>query len=72
MRSFLWIGVVIVALRIVACSILGCAAAPQAAEASYAAEQLRCVDAAETRAEADACREKVRERWGVAKDGGAK
>lgn len=43
------------------------------ADKTYAAEHLRCVDAYDTRAEIDACRRAVRERWGIAEtvtDGG--
>jgi hypothetical protein len=62
------IGVMLVAAQavtsIAACS--GCSAGPQVSEAAYATEQLRCVDSAKTRDEADACRAKVRERWGIA------
>jgi len=34
-----------------------------AAEASYAAEQLQCVDDARSLEESKACRERVREKW---------
>lgn len=52
----------------------GCSATQKQAEAdaTYAAEHLRCVDAYDTREEIDACRAAVRMRWGVApRDGGA-
>jgi hypothetical protein len=42
----------------------------EAAGATFAAEQLKCVDDAKTKAEADVCREGVRKAWHV--DGGAK
>lgn len=35
------------------------------AESAYLAEQLRCVDIATSRAEADVCRREVRKRWGI-------
>lgn len=38
---------------------------PAEAQAVYLAEQLRCVDQATTRAEADECRAAVRQRWGI-------
>lgn len=41
-----------------------------AAEATYATEHLACVDRYDTHAEIDACRDDVRRRWGVRKDGG--
>lgn len=55
--------------------LLSCASAtPQeksaAADASYMADQLACVDKASTIEESRACRAKVREQWHV--DGGAK
>lgn len=37
-----------------------------AAESSFFAQQLECVDKASTKAEADACRKAVHEKWGVA------
>lgn len=46
-----------------ACATL--AAQKQEAEAEYLGEQLRCVDKAPTREQADACRRAVRERWGI-------
>lgn len=39
------------------------------ADSTYAAEQLKCVDDHETRAEIDACRRAVRIRWGIAETG---
>jgi hypothetical protein len=42
---------------------------PEGAEAAYTAEQLRCVDAASSYEEQEACRENVRLRWGRKKDG---
>lgn len=45
----------------------GCKAA-EAAEAAYASEHIRCVDAARTLEESRECRRQVRARWGV--DGG--
>lgn len=67
-------------LGFVALSECGCASpAARAAEAesAYLAEQLRCVDAAHSRDEADACRRQVRARWGIvetstSRDGGAR
>lgn len=55
--------------------LVGCASAtPQekaaAADATYAANHLKCVDAATTLAESKACRARVRAEWNV--DGGAK
>lgn len=48
-----------------------CAAKQPVDDASvYEAEQLRCVDEAATRAQADACRNKVKAAWGRL-DGGA-
>jgi hypothetical protein len=44
----------------------------QAAEASYTAEHMACVDTFGTREQIDACREGVRVRWGRFKDGGAR
>lgn len=57
---------------------LGCASAPAAtpaaAEASYTAQQLKCIDDSNTREESRACRAAVDKRWGVdsgaGKDGG--
>ncbi len=46
--------------------LVSCITARPAAEAAYLAEQLQCVDRADTRAEADACRTAVKARW----DGG--
>jgi hypothetical protein len=57
-----------VASGIVLAFITSCAAAKPGAEAAYLAEQLACIDAAETRSEATSCREKVKARWAV--DGG--
>ncbi len=55
--------------------ITSCAAAKPGAEAAYLAENLQCIDQAETRAEAVSCRERVRARWATdagtdASDGG--
>jgi hypothetical protein len=36
------------------------------AESAYLAEQLRCVDVAYTRQEADICRQQVQAKWGIA------
>ena len=46
---------------------LGCAAAlgPEAAGASYASQQLACVDTYADRHNIDACRAKVRAEWGI-------
>lgn len=57
-----------------ACSLFGGDKAAQAEDA-YKAQQLKCVDDYDTRAEIDACRRKVREEWGIVetttkKDGG--
>lgn len=46
----------------------GCVAAKPAAETAYLAEQILCIDEAETKAAADACRNAVKAKW--AKDGG--
>lgn len=46
-------------------------AVKNAAEAGYGAEMQACVAKADARADADACREAVRVKWGVG-DGGAK
>jgi hypothetical protein len=54
-------------------SIMSCGSLftpPTVSEAAYLAEELRCVDDAGTRAQADACRAEVRKRWDAAKDGG--
>jgi len=59
-------------LLLLGCSGCGGASTKEAANASYLAQQLECVDKAETSTEADACRARVREAWGVdAVDGGA-
>lgn len=42
---------------------------PAEAEALYTAEQLRCVDQSETKAESESCREAVRSKWGRKRDG---
>jgi hypothetical protein len=42
-----------------------------AADSSYLAEHMRCVDRYPTRPEIEACREGVRIRWGVPADGGS-
>lgn len=42
-----------------------------AASAAYLAEQLACVDQAQTRDEATACRNRVKARWAASPDGGA-
>jgi hypothetical protein len=42
------------------------------AESTYAAEQLACVDKANTLEESKACRAEVRKKWAVGADGGAK
>lgn len=57
--------IVSAALVIASCSAQSKAVA---AEGSYLAQQLDCVADASTKAESEACRERVRERW----DGGAK
>jgi hypothetical protein len=50
------------------------AAKEKAADATYAAEHMRCVEANDTKATIDACRAAVRVRWGITetatKDGG--
>ena len=45
----------------------GCAlfASPEAAEAAYTADHLRCVDKSTTLAESHACRDAVDRRWGI-------
>lgn len=45
----------------------GCALlrSPEAAEATYTAEHLRCVDKSATLAESHACRDAVDKRWGI-------
>lgn len=63
-------------------ALLGCGSSPDAlkakedaAEASYAAALLRCVDKAKTLEESHACRDKVRLEWNVVEtvtDGGAR
>jgi hypothetical protein len=72
MRIVRWaIIAVAIALGVVLALVLtSCAAAKPGAEAAYLAENLQCIDQAETRAEAVACRERVRAKWAV--DGGAK
>ena len=73
-RALGYVGLALLVLRIVT----GCgpsqAAKETAADATYAAEHMRCVAQHETNAEIDDCRARVRERWGittvVAKDGG--
>lgn len=56
-----------------ACSVFGGDKAAQAEDA-YRAQQLKCADDYDTRAEIDACRREVRKEWGIvetsAKDGG--
>jgi hypothetical protein len=63
-------------------AIIGCerpeastAAKEQAADATYAAEHLRCVADFHSDPEIDACRARVRARWGIVettrKDGGS-
>lgn len=56
--------------------VAACAAAQeQAWVASYAQEQQTCVSSAKSRAEADACRARVKDRWcgpgGALRDAGA-
>lgn len=54
--------------------LLGCGASTQenaATAGAYEAEQLACIDRAQTRGEADACRCAVRARYGRPCDGGA-
>ena len=58
-----------VATMILSLFLHGCAAAAPSADAAFAAEQLKCVQDARTRPEADQCRAESRVRWGLA-DGG--
>lgn len=65
-----WEGVVFAAIAAVvlpAHFTFGCAlfARPEAAEAAYTSEHLRCVDDARTLAESHACRDAVDRRWGI-------
>lgn len=84
---FFFVGLVLLAARIVAgCSSATVVAAKErTAEATYLAEQLRCVDAEPAlrfdapqeqrraaNARIDACRETTRARWGRSRDGGAR
>jgi hypothetical protein len=48
---------------------MGCSPAATAASSAYLAEQLACVDQAQTKDEATTCRNRVKARW--ATDGGA-
>ena len=61
--------IVLLAGLALACARLtvGCADAlgPEAAGASYAAQQSNCVAVNETKAAIDACRAKVRAEWGI-------
>lgn len=59
--------IVLVALLFLLGHWCGCAlfARPEAAEAAYTAEHLRCVDDARTLAESHACRDAVDRRWGI-------
>lgn len=72
-RAFLALGALvgIVALGAVTCS---CGSYREsAAEASYLAQQLHCVDKANSREQADQCRAEVNRKWGIIearKDGG--
>lgn len=52
---------------------LGCASAvkPVEAEATYLGQQVQCVDKYDTKQEIDWCRDAVKRRWAVAKDGGS-
>lgn len=52
------------------CALEGCMpleAKQATADTTYEAEQWACVQTSETKAQADACREAVRIRWGVKK-----
>lgn len=44
------------------CALFG---SPEASEAAYTAEHLRCVDKSATLAESHACRDAVDKRWGI-------
>ena len=71
--SFFMVGLVV--LGFIAMSECACMPASQgaretAAESTYLAEHLRCVDQFATRAEIDTCREGVRRRWAVKDAGG--
>ncbi len=62
-------------MRMLACVFLmACSATPRekaaAADATYAADMLKCVDGATTLEASKACRAKVREQWHV--DGGTR
>lgn len=50
--------------------LVSCAGAGRAAEASYSAMLLECVDKAETITESRACRSRVDEAWAVKRDAG--
>lgn len=64
------IGAILCAARILAGCLPSQDVRQRAAEATYATEHLACVDRYDTHAEIDACRDDVRRRWGVRKDGG--
>lgn len=68
-RQFMWAELAVFSIAIgVMLALINCgpgAEAKSAAEAAYGAELLRCVDKAETRAEAEECRADVETRWGV-------
>jgi hypothetical protein len=65
------VGAILCAARILAgCLPPSKGAREAAAEASYTGEHMACVDRYDTHAQIDACRDEVRRRWGVRKDGG--
>ena len=62
-------------MRTIVLVLLCAACVPQtpaqdAAEASYGAALLRCVDAAKTLAESKGCRAKIDAEWGISRTGG--
>lgn len=55
-------GLALVVQHCTGCALLR---SPEAAEATYTAEHLRCVDKSATLAESHACRDAVDRRWGI-------
>lgn len=55
---------IIVISNVLGCALFGTATKQGVARTTYEAEQSDCVDQYNTRAEIDACRASVRQRWG--------
>lgn len=71
--TILTLAAVAAAFALAPIALIGCspAATKEAARDTYMAQHLECVDKHETRAEIDACRQRVRDAWGtVALDAG--